>query len=305
MRIEDLRKENIGEIYAWFPAKGNHEKDMILVTYPHYSTKAFYFSCQSLEQLEKSKNNINQGNTNISAIGLWFIAIEAFISSLLKIACVLKQDNFTKFKRHSLNSRLSTSCKLLQINYESLHKEGIFQKLEEFKTFRNEIFHDRYDYSYLTFIKTAFSPIPYLANQVDVLQAAIIAFEIFHAFRFVFAGLDLMPPIFVTKADSFGFIKYDILYQEVMRPLFLESLKKHNLETTLKTSPIKAQINESRIVKSGEIKFIVKAQPKIDFLHQANNNDSNIGETLFNKVRDHITINPETHFQVPDFTRKG
>ncbi len=305
MRIEDLRKENIGQTYAWFPAKGDREEDMILITYPHYSTKAFYFSCQSFEQLEKSKNYVNQGNTNISAIGLWFIAIEAFINSLLKIACILKDDNFAVYRAHSLNSRLSTACKLLQVNYSSLHREGIFQELEEFKTFRNEIFHDRYDNSNLVFVRTAFSPIPYLANQVDVLQAAIIALEICNAFRFVFAGLDLMPSIFVTKADSFGFIKYDILYEEVMNPFFIESLKKHNLETTLKTSPLKAKIGESEIAKSGEIRFIIKAQPQIDVLYKANNNDSNIGATLFDKARDRIAINPGIQFQVPDFTRKG
>lgn len=304
MRIEDLRKENIGQIYAWFPTKGDREEDMVLITYPHYSTKAFYFSCQSLEQLEKSKTYVNQGNTNISAIGLWFIAIEAFVSSLLKIACILKGDNFAHYKGHSLNSRLSRACEFLQVDYTSLHKEGIFQELEEFKTFRNEIFHDRYDNSNLIFTKTAFSPIPYLANQVDVLQAAIITLEILNAFRFVFAGLDLMPSIFLTKADSFGFIKYDILYEEVMKPFFIESLKKHNLETTLKASPLKAQVGKSEILKSSEIKFIIKAQPQ-DILCQANNNDSSIGATLFDKARDRIVINPETQFQVPDFTRKG
>jgi hypothetical protein len=36
MKLEDLRKDNIGQIYAWFPKKGNDESSMLLITYPYY-----------------------------------------------------------------------------------------------------------------------------------------------------------------------------------------------------------------------------------------------------------------------------
>ena len=97
MRLEDFRKDNLGQIYAWFPEKGNDESSMLLIHYPYYSIKAFYFSCQNLEQLERSKGMINQGNVPISAIGFWFLAIEAFINTLLKIACFLDNKDFKEF----------------------------------------------------------------------------------------------------------------------------------------------------------------------------------------------------------------
>jgi hypothetical protein len=90
MKLEDLRKDNIGQIYAWFPKRGNDESSRLLITYPYYSIKAFDFSCQNLEQLEQSKGLINQGNVSLSAVGFWFLAIEAFINTLLKMLASLK-----------------------------------------------------------------------------------------------------------------------------------------------------------------------------------------------------------------------
>ena len=70
--------------------------------------------------------------------------------------------------------------------YTDIEKNSFL--FEEFKTFRNEIFHDRIFNSEVTFNKTKFSSIPYLANQVDIVQSSVIALEIFEAFRFVYAG---------------------------------------------------------------------------------------------------------------------
>ena len=83
MKLEDLRKDNLGKSFAWFPLDGETNSTMVSVTYPDYCIKAFYLTCQSIEQLEKSKTLIDQGNTIVLAVGMWFISIEAFITPFL------------------------------------------------------------------------------------------------------------------------------------------------------------------------------------------------------------------------------
>ncbi|WP_190675378.1 hypothetical protein [Nostoc sp. FACHB-190] len=299
--MEDLRKDNIGQIYAWFPKKGDNESSRLLITYPYYSIKAFYFSCQNLEQLEHSKNIINQGNVSISAVGFWFLAIEAFINTLLKIACFLVNRDFKKLRGKDINGRISAIFDILQIEKNEFQRSGIVPKLEEFKTFRNEIFHDRFFDSEVQFYKTSFSSIPYMANQVDVLQASIIALEIFQAFRFVYPGCDLMPDIFIQKNTSFGFIKYDLLYKEVMLPLFYEALNKHSLDTNLATEPLEIRLPESSILQKGDVEIQIRADHQENLVYSANNTETNIGATLFDKVRDYIKINEEETFPPPKY----
>lgn len=191
----------------------------------------------------------------------------------------------------------------MKTDKQDFYRSGILSKLEEFKTFRNEVFHDRFFDSEVKFHKTSFSPIPYLANQVDVVQSSIIALEIFQAFRFIYSGLDLMPDIFIQKNSSFGFIKYDFLYKEVILPLFSEALSKHNLTTELVTKPIEISLPESSIVQKGDVNIIIKAFPKEDIVHSTNDIETNIGADLFNKVCDLITVNEEKNFQIPSYQR--
>jgi hypothetical protein len=172
----------------------------------------------------KIEDVINQGNTNILAVGMWVISIEAFINALLRIACRIRNEDFGYHKRQDIGSRLSSLLEILSIPRETFYTSGIFQRLEEFKTFRNEILHDRTWESELTFNKTRFSSVPYLANQVDAVQGAIIALEVFHAVRYIYRGLDLMPDIFVEKEDSFGYVQFDVLYKTLLRPFFAAAL---------------------------------------------------------------------------------
>jgi hypothetical protein len=303
MRLEDFRKDNIGQIYAWFPQKGNDESSMLLITYPYYAIKAFYFSCQNLEQLEQSKGMINRGNVSISAIGFWFLAVEAFVNTLLKIACFLENRDFKEFRGKDVGSRLSLVFDLLKIGKQDFYRSGILPRLEEFKIFRNEVFHDRFFDSEVQFHKTSFSPVPYLANQVDVVQASIIALEIFQAFRFVYSGLDLMPDIFIQKNSSFGFIKYDFLFREVILPLFSKSLSKHSLITDLTIGPIGISLPESSMLRKGDVHIIIRAFHKEDTFYSANDIETSIGVDLFNKVRDLVTIDEEKNFQIPSYQR--
>jgi len=102
MKLENLRHEDIGETYAWLPELGEDYSNMILISYPTFAEKAFYFACQSLEQLEQSKDCISQGNTNHASIGLWFMSVESFINSILKILCRVHKINFSEYVKKML-----------------------------------------------------------------------------------------------------------------------------------------------------------------------------------------------------------
>jgi hypothetical protein len=67
---------------------------MVPLTHPEYAMGAFYYSCQSIEDLENSGKIINQSVKSTTAIAYWFLAIEALINTNLKIACGLTNTSF-------------------------------------------------------------------------------------------------------------------------------------------------------------------------------------------------------------------
>jgi hypothetical protein len=302
MKLEDLRKDDLGKISASFPRESHAKSPPVSVTYPDYCTKAFYLTCQSIEQLERSKALVNQGNTTVLAVGMWFISIEAFINALLRIACRILNEDFDDYKKYGVASRLSSLLSMLKVPKESFSTSGCFQRLEEFKTFRNEIFHDRTWEKELTFSKTTFSSVPYLANQVDAVQGATIALEVFHAFRYVYRGLDLMPDVPVQKKDSFGYMKFDVLYETLLRPFFAAVLDKHKLTSALILDPALIELGTSEISASGDIAIIVRADQDPGFKFAPNEQETSIGSDLFAKVSNSIKLNTAENFLLPRYT---
>ncbi|WP_104904805.1 hypothetical protein [Nostoc sp. 'Lobaria pulmonaria (5183) cyanobiont'] len=235
MKLEDFRTNDLGEVYIWFPLLGNMTDpgSRVLLTYHYFAIKAFYSSCQNLELLEHSKEAINQGNTCSTAIALWFLTCESYINAILKAGCIQSNIPFGNYRGRDLEARIRGVFDVLLLAKEDFYKSGIYPKLKEFMEFRNEIFHDRSLGDERNFSKTNFSQIPFLCNQVDVIQAAIVALELCTAFRGVFPNCDLMPDIVVESNGSFGFVKFDNMYSNLMRPFFEQVLAKHTLYSDL------------------------------------------------------------------------
>jgi hypothetical protein len=233
---------------------------------------------------------------------MWFISIEAFINALLRIACRILNEDFDDHKKHDIGSRLRSLLSMLKVPKELFYTSGIFQRLQEFKTFRNEIFHDRTWENELTFHKTTFSSVPYLANQVDAVQGAIIALEVFHAFRHVYSGLDLMPDISVRKNDSVGYVKLDVLYKTVLRPFYAAALHKHKLTSALILDAALIELGPSEICASGDIAIIVKAAQDQRFNFAPDEQKTSIGADFLATVADTIKLNTAENFQLPRYT---
>lgn len=262
MKIEELRKNTIGQASFWFPRFGEDSNSMIPMTYDNYVNKAFYTVCQNIESLEFSKISINQGGTVIIGLGMLFISLESYINSIIKIACKFQNIDFKKYRNFTLNKRITSIFNILNIsNKDIFYKTGVMSRIQEFCEFRNEIFHDRSLGNDLDFKKTSFCNLPFLANQIDLIQASSICFEIFYSFRNIYPGIDLMPNILIRKGESAGFLKFDYLFTGVIIPMFLDTIKKHSLETNIKlpnTNNI-CLLPETNIIRKGELKVVIRA----------------------------------------------
>lgn len=300
MNLEDLRRDSLGKTAAYFPKDGPESK-LVPVTYHDHCIKAFYLTCEAVEQLEKSKAVINPGNTSILAVGMWFLSIEAFINTLLRIACRFKGESFDDYKKRDIGPRLTSLLDMLGVHKNAFYSSGILPRFEEFKAFRNEMFHDRTGESELVFNKTKFSSAPYLANQVDALQGAVISLEVFYALRHVYQGLDLMPDIIVRKNDSFGHVKLDILYKDLLRPFFSRVLMKHGLTSELVLEPTLVTLEVSKIAIAGEVKVIVKAIQDEEYKFLPNEADTSIGAQLFAEIQSKIDLNTAEQFGLGNY----
>jgi hypothetical protein len=302
LQLEQFRENDIGTHSVWIPKLGNDSESMTPLTYPQFTHLAFYNSAQQIEQLEFSSSHIQQGTSVQTSVGLWFISIEAYINSILRIACLVTGKSFNKFKGNDLGSRITTLFEILDIDRKPFYA-GSFQKLEEFKRYRNELFHDRINDKPLDFHKTSFSGNPMYANQVDVMQASVIALETYQAFRYVIPNIDLMPQIRVTKEDSFFHAATDNLYTEVLRPYFESVLLKHSLTSSVVLDIAVNTLAESQIFDSTEIHIGVKATQDEKFNFTPSKEETSLGRTIFEKMRSTVTFDTSKEFKIANYYR--
>jgi hypothetical protein len=132
-------------------------------------------------------------------------------------------------------------------------------------------------------------------------QGAIIALEVFHAFRRVYRGLDLMPDISVKKKGSIGFVKFDAMYKTLLRPFFAAVLNKHKLTSALILDPALIELGTSEISASGDVAIVVKAAQDQVFTFAPNEQETSIGADLLAKVSDAIAIDTADSFLLPRY----
>ena len=167
MLFENLRKDDL-DVPMAFSKKLSIDNPYVVLMYVKFCQNAFYSTLEDLSRLENSKFSIHQGLNIQISIGTWFLAIEAYINTILKIACLAENVDFGDYKKQDLGRRIANLFKLLRHDVKYFNKT-IFRKLNEFTTYRNELFHDRTNDVDLKFHCTKFSGNPMFANQVDVM----------------------------------------------------------------------------------------------------------------------------------------
>jgi hypothetical protein len=232
--LEDFRYNDIGGSFFRLP-KQSHQK--VFMPYERHSTVAFYYSINDIGSLENASSFVHTGNQSHSAISFWYLTLESYINTLIKICCLKKDLQFDRFKKQDLHTRLSSLVQLLELDIKTFNQNRAITKVHEFATFRNDLFHDRHFGNKLSFHHTAFSPIPIFSCQVDVMQSFLIVLEATSLLRYTIKGLDTMPSVILFNPDYAIWEKIDVAYQKIIEPYFRSVLAKHNLDTALDFAP--------------------------------------------------------------------
>lgn len=265
------------------------------MTYNQYAMHGFYSLSDDINDLENERNFVNNGRRTLPSIALWYLSLEAYINGLCKIiAYVFEKDPQALIKK-DIGSRISYLLSELSYDESEIKKTGIYNRVNEFRQFRNELFHDRNIGEEIIFKRTNFSSIPVFSNQVDTFQAVIITIEIMTLFRYSIKGLDLMPNISIGNSKILHFDKLDILYTKYLKPFFEQTLIKHELTTKLDLN-----INDFRslppneVIHQGEIVVINRIEQEEKYKYTLNQTPSNIGRNMYNKIVEEYNL-PEGH----------
>lgn len=303
MKLEDIRECDIGKTVAWIPSLGDGPKSMTELTYLGVAQTAFYVSLEQIRMLEiSSGRQVSQGSANEVAVGFWFLSLESYINSILRIACLVTGKDFEEIKKKDFGPRITMIFEILEIDRISFYR-GVLQRLEEFKTYRNELFHDRTNLVGLEFKKTLFSRNPFYSNQVDVMQAASIAIEVFNKFKNIIPGVDLMPKIMVRKGESFFYQDIGIMYKRVLVPYFQRCLEKHGIESEVVLFRDETPLDESKLIKCVNLKILIKSEFDEKYRVEPNHVETNYGEELMNLIREEQEFDDSKSFKLAEFRR--
>lgn len=265
MKLEQLRYEDLGLIQLGIAQKGKPGV-RFLVHFDHFANLAYKSTILSLQHLENSNIVTTDTDYSINAIGFWFFAIESFVNTIWKVISVIdSRADFKSIRKWELSKRISELLEFLDVDREAFYKGGSYARLNEFIQFRNDIFHDRQHGVLIDYKKTIFSKVPPLVNQVDAMQSMIIAIEVFSYLRYVFSGLDIMPQVIYFPNNTKAFNKVDLMYDLIVKPSFMEILKKHQLESDLDLSYSKEVFARTKYFDIYDIAFLIKAEKGIDF----------------------------------------
>jgi hypothetical protein len=303
MNIEEYQDNNIGKHYIYI--KNSKNEIFIPMSYHDHAIRAFYFNCQDLEKFENTKNISANGNHAILCVSFWYLAIESFISTILKAYCFIKNDSYSLYKGKSIDSRISEICKYLKMDTKIFYQTDVYSKLREFECFRNEVFHDRTIEDKLIFTKTIFSGIPYLANIADSVQAMIIAVEVFSYFKNVIPGLNLMPNICIQKNDSFYFEKVDYLYNELIIKLYKKILEKHSIDTLLDLKLNIFECTNKIAIGNNSVGVLVKSGQDNKYNSIPNIEKTNYSTEYFNEIKQKLSYDSNHTFKIANYMDKS
>lgn len=281
MHIEDYRQNDYQQLVL--AVLSHPDKSSIELTYNEYSNHGFINTMFDIQDLENQDNYINNGRRNIVSVSMWFLALEAYINAICKVTCIIKQLNIDEVINKEISGRIVFLIEELQYDKLNVQKTGIFNRVNEFRKFRNEIFHDRHSGEKIKFKNTLFSSIPNRGSQIDVFQSLKIFLEIASLFRYSIPGLDLMPNIAIGNEKEIKFAKLDQIYSRFLAPYFQRVLIKRSLKTKLELSFTLYELKSSSIFNLGQIVILMKIKQDEKY-NISNLEKTNLGEELYKLI---------------------
>lgn len=287
--LEDYRYNDIGGSFFEVYSVSNYK---IYMTYEKHSTSAFYYTLNDIADLEHAKDTVQTGIQSHSSISFWFLALESYVNSLVKLSCIRKHESFETYKKQDLHTRLGSLVKLLELDKKSFYQNNIVAKVNEFASFRNDLFHDRHFHEELEFRHTSFSPIPIFNCQVDIIQALLIILEVTSMLRYAIEGLDTMPSVILKNNDVAVWEKLDIAYKKILQPYFSSVLDKHNMRTRLNFVFEKPQEFYSTVFQKGDVRCSLRVDQEIEFEYWLANEVTNFGADYYNQHLNSYNLTP-------------
>jgi hypothetical protein len=300
MLLEDLRAEELGRVFAFVRCPAGAAAERVALTFHDLAIQGFYLTCSSLEELENARGLWSAGRYGPTPAVVWFNALEAFVNAELKVFCLGLGQDFGAHRSKTITSRIDALLHVADVERARLRESGILRRINDFSQFRNEILHDRFVNHPLSFHHTSFSPVPYSANQVDNIQAALICVELFQWLRRLVPGVDLMPSIYVTVRDSADFVKLDRLMSEVLHPYFVDVLAKQNLASGITLAVPNESLDASPRLQPGQVQVAIRAHQTLSAWPAPAESRTTIGETYMERIRESCTVAAGC-FRVPDY----
>lgn len=199
------------------------------------------------------------GSINILIVE-WFLSIEAFLHDLYKIMLIMNVENQNErknqFKKFQNNYFLKKFDVLINCSSVKTQNDKLRSEVDDLCTLRNEIIHNRlFETSNLEYKSAKFYPNIHFLNIGDLMQACIIAINVFQFFKDFFPNIDMVPSIPYMDFSSGRTIYFKIthLYDKVLKPSFERAIEKHNIYSSIDLPLISESLKP--IGKSTNVKF--------------------------------------------------
>lgn len=287
--LEDYRYNDIGGSFFEIHSTSDQK---VYMTYEKHSTSAYYYTLNDIADLEHAKDTVQTGTQSHSSISFWFLALESYINSLVKLCCIKKEEPFEKYKKEDLHKRLGSLARLLDLDIKIFYQNNIISKVNEFAYFRNDLFHDRHFGEELKFKHTSFSLIPIFSCQVDIMQAILIMLEVTSMLRYAIEGLDTMPSVILKNNDVAVWEKLDIAYEEILQPWFSAALDKHHIRTRLDFVFKKPKQFSSAVFQKGDVRCSLRVDQELEFEYWLNHEITSYGADLYNQHLNSYNLKP-------------
>lgn len=200
--------------------------DVLPFLFHDSANTAFYMTVDALKAMQDSPV-IGPTSYGIPAVNMWFLAVESLVSTLYKIVF---EDSKSTTPLGRTNKILEKMSKIdSYISQGRAGPSGVRNQLAEFVAFRNMLFHDLTYVKRPSYFHTFFAVRAEKMNQVDLMQAVLVAINTFGYYRAAIRDLDLMPKIFINAQ----FEAVDILAKEILFPAFTEILADRKMTTAL------------------------------------------------------------------------
>lgn len=301
MLIENFRFNRLGEYLFQVTDYGNHKNATFqtnYIDYAQYSVKSIIDDFYEFENpiTYAKPDYYNSINTFIYS----FFAIESFINLLGRVFDLQGILSFKDFKKKELDSRLNQLLNILSIDKATLSKQGVYKVLNEYKSIRNELFHDRQFDSRIKLNHSILTNIPPYFSICDSIEAFKILLIIFSVFRYTFCNIDLLPFSIVRNENGNNFFQIDKIYDEMLCPWYNEILKKHNLSSDFKSDVISSSPDIKFNAEKFEVHILIYG--KSDHSFTLEDSKTTIGRKYANTLGG-VRLD-ESKFRIPSYGRK-